>query len=107
LEKGRGIEIRYDPSFPILSESQKYRNPGKSFLFDTFQKSRYRFQEKVFKNDISGRSKISFSGKRLQKRYQWEIKDIVFERKISITISAAQPRYRNNEKIFFSDTSPS
>jgi len=42
----------------------------------------------MIKNDISRKVKISFSGNNDQKRYQPEGQDIVFEKKLSKTISA-------------------
>jgi len=49
---------------------------------------RYRFQEKVFKNDISRNAKVSFSGKFLQLRYQPEGQGIEKLKKSSFPISS-------------------
>ena len=62
LPEGQSIEMFKKLPFPIPVESSTYRNPGKSFVFDT-----------------SAEPQISLLRFFFRKRYLWSSTDIVFE----------------------------
>ena len=77
LPEGQSIEMFKKLPFPIPVESSTYRNPGKSFVFDT-----------------SAEPQISLLRFFFRKRYLWSSTDIVLEVFFLKTISLISRRYR-------------
>ena len=77
LPEGQSIEMFKKLPFPIPVESSTYRNPGKSFVFDT-----------------SAEPQISLLRFFFRKRYLWSSTDIVLEVFFLKTISLISRWYR-------------